>query len=107
MLVKGVEHRVADGETLDSVAERYALTADALAQFNWGTQDAEELQQWLEVSVGCTRKDDAGTFVFSGDDDPGLLYVPRPVALTGLPVEQPHILRVKRARGPRPFSFSV
>lgn len=57
--------------------------------------------------MGCTRKDDAGTFLFSGDDDPGLLYVPRPVALTGLPVEQPHILRVKRTRGPRPFSFPV
>jgi hypothetical protein len=107
VLVKVVEHRVADGETLDSVARRYELTADALAEFNWGTKDAEEVQQRLELSVGCTRKDDAGKFVFSSDDDPGLLYVPRPVALTGLPVDQTHILRVKRARRPQPFNFSV
>jgi hypothetical protein len=29
------------------------------------------------------------------------------VALSGLAVDQSHILRVKRARRPQPFSFSV
>ncbi|MCP3144951.1 LysM domain-containing protein [Pyxidicoccus xibeiensis] len=107
VLVKVTEHRVIDGENLDSVAEMYGLTADALAQFNWGTTDPDQVQQRLEVSVGCTRKDEGGRFVFSRDDDPGILYVPRPVALTGLAVDQSHILRVKRARKPQPFSFSV
>ncbi|MFP2928915.1 LysM domain-containing protein [Pyxidicoccus sp. 3LG] len=107
VLVKVTEHRVIDEETLDVVAEMYGLKADALAEFNWGTSDADEVQQRLEVSVGCTHKDDSGKFVFSRDDDPGILYIPRPVALTGLSVEQSHILRVGRARKPQPFSFSV
>ncbi|WP_164016707.1 carboxypeptidase-like regulatory domain-containing protein [Pyxidicoccus trucidator] len=107
VLVKVTEHRVIDGESLDSVAEMYGLTEDALAQFNWGTTDADKVQQRLAVSVGCTLKDKAGKLVFSRDDDPGILYVPRPVAMTGLAVEQSHILRVGRARKPQPFSFSV
>jgi hypothetical protein len=107
VLVKVTEHRVIDGEDLDSVAEMYGLTADAITQFNWETTDAQEVQQRLEVSVGCTLKDKAGKLVFSRNDDPGILYVPRPVALTGLAVEQSHILRVSRARRPQPFSFSI
>jgi hypothetical protein len=85
----------------------YDLTADDVAQFNWETTDPAEVQQRLEISVGCTKKDEGGKFVFSRDDDPGILYVPRPVALSGLAVDQSHILRVKRARRPQPFSFSV
>ncbi|WP_163997390.1 LysM domain-containing protein [Pyxidicoccus caerfyrddinensis] len=107
VLVKVTEHRVIDGETMDSVAEMYDLTADDVAQFNWETTDPAEVQQRLEISVGCTMKDEGGKFVFSRDDDPGILYVPRPVALSGLAVDQSHILRVKRARRPQPFSFSV
>jgi hypothetical protein len=107
VLVKVTEHRVIDGETMDNVAEMYDLTADDLSQFNWETTDPAEVQQRLEISVGCTRKDEGGKFVFSRDDDPGILYVPRPVALSGLAVDQSHILRVKRARRPQPFSFSV
>jgi hypothetical protein len=107
VLLKVTEHRVIDDENLDNVAEMYGLTADALAQFNWGTSDADKVQQRLEISVGCTLKDKSGKFVFSRDDAPGILYVPRPVAMTGLAVEQSHILRVSRARKPQPFSFSV
>ncbi|QSQ27251.1 LysM domain-containing protein [Pyxidicoccus parkwayensis] len=107
VLVKVTEHRVIDDETLDSVAEMFDLTSDDLAQFNWGTTDAAEVQQRLEVSVGCTKKDAGGKYVFSRDDDPGILYIPRPVALTGLSVDPSHILRVKRARRPQPFRFST
>lgn len=105
-LVKVTEHRVIDGETLDTVAEMYGLTADAVTEFNWGTTDAKKVQQRLEISVGCTLKDEAGRFVFSRDDHPGILSIPRPVALTGLAVEHTHILRVRRARRPQPYSFS-
>lgn len=107
VLVKVTEHRVIDGETLENVAEMYGLEVDALTQFNWGTTDPEQVQRRLEVSVGCTRKNEHGQYVFSRDDDPGILYVPRPVALTGLAVDQSHILRVKRARRPQPFNFSI
>ena len=43
--------------------------------------------------------------MFTRDDAPGILYVPRPVALTGLAVDPSHILRVKRAHRPQPFHF--
>jgi hypothetical protein len=107
VLVKVTEHRVIDGETLDSVAEMFGLTADDITRFNWGTTDAAKVQQRLAVSVGCTKKDADGKLLFTRDDHPGILYVPRPVALTGLAVDQSHILRVKRARRPQPFSFSL
>jgi len=67
----------------------------------------QPLQQRLAVSVGCTKKDEAGKFVFIRDDAPGILYVPRPVALSGLAVDPSHILRVKRAHRPQPFHFSL
>ena len=57
------EHKVSDGETLESIAETYSLTVDQLTKFNWGTTDPEEIQRHLFIDVGCTTKDDSGKFV--------------------------------------------
>jgi hypothetical protein len=106
-LARVTEHRVIDGETLESVAEMYGLTVDALTRFNWDTTDPAEIQRHLLIRVGCTFKDKRGRFIFTRQDDPGILYVPRPEAVPRLPVEQSHILRVKRVPEPRPFLFSL
>jgi len=106
-LARVTEHRVIDGETLEGVAEMYGLTVEALTRFNWDTTDAAEVQRHLLISVGCTFKDKHGRFVFTREDDPGILYVPRPEVVPRLPVEQSHILRVKRVPEPRPFLFSL
>ncbi|MFP2923634.1 LysM peptidoglycan-binding domain-containing protein [Pyxidicoccus sp. 3LG] len=107
VLARIAEHQVTDGETLELVAEMYGLTVDALAKFNWGTTDPAEIQRYLLLEVGCTRKDERGRYVFSSDDVPGILRVPRPVAVSRMAVEQSHILRVKQVPEPRPYLFSL
>ncbi|WP_223760593.1 LysM domain-containing protein [Myxococcus sp. RHSTA-1-4] len=107
VLARIAEHQVTDGETLESVAEMYGLTVEALAKFNWGTTDPAEIQRYLLLEVGCSRKDTQGRYVFSSDDVPGILRIPRPVAVPRMAVEQSHILRVKRVPEPRPYLFSL
>ncbi|HEX5753593.1 MAG TPA: LysM peptidoglycan-binding domain-containing protein [Archangium sp.] len=102
-----VEHRVADGETLEGLAEQYGLTVDDIARFNWDTTDPDEIQRHLYIDVGCTAKDEGGKFVFTRDDDPGVLSIPRPLAMSGLAVEQSHILRVRKPARSAGFLFSV
>lgn len=106
-LARVVEHQVAEGETLEGIAEQYGLTVDDLARFNWDTTDPDEIQRHLYVDVGCTAKDESGKFVFTRYDDPGLLYIPRPLAMGGLAVEQSHILRVRKPSRSAVFLFSV
>ncbi|WNG38481.1 LysM peptidoglycan-binding domain-containing protein [Archangium violaceum] len=106
-LARLVSHKVADGETLESIAETYETTVDALAQFNWGTTDPEKIQSHLLIDVGCTLKDDSGKFVLSSEDDPGLIYIPRPLEMDWVPLEQRHIWRVKKLPEPRLYLFSA
>ncbi|AKJ03064.1 hypothetical protein ATI61_113251 [Archangium gephyra] len=106
-LARVVEHRVSNGETLEGLAERYALTVDDLARFNWDTTDPDEIQRHLYLDVGCTAKDEDGRFLFTRDDEPGVLYIPRPLELGGLDVEQGHILRVSKPSRSAVFVFSV
>ncbi|MCP3142999.1 LysM peptidoglycan-binding domain-containing protein [Pyxidicoccus xibeiensis] len=107
VLARIAEHRVTDGETLESVAEMYGLTVDALAKFNWGTSDADVIQHYLLLEVGCTHTDVGGRYVFSSEDVPGLLHIPRPVAVPRVAVEQSHILRVKKVPEQQPYLFSL
>jgi len=105
-LARLVEHRVRDGETLESVAERYETTVDALAQFNWSTTDEAKVQRHLYLDVGCTVRK-GGKFVFTSRDTPGILFVPQPLSLRRLPVDRHYTLRVKQAHEPRAFLFSA
>ncbi|MFP2927617.1 LysM peptidoglycan-binding domain-containing protein [Pyxidicoccus sp. 3LG] len=105
-LARLIEHRVRDGETLESVAERYETTVDALGQFNWGTTEPAKIQRHLYLDVGCTVRK-GGKFVFTRRDSPGILFVPQPLSLRRLPVERHHTLRVKQAYEPRGYLFSA
>lgn len=106
-LARVLEHKVSDGDTLESIAKAHELTEEKLAKFNWGTADPDEIQRHLFVDVGCTSKDEGGKFVLSASDQPGILYVPRALEMDWVTLEQRHILRVKRVPEPRPFLFSV
>jgi hypothetical protein len=106
-IAKLVSHKVSDGETLESIAESYGLTADAIAKFNWGTTDPEKIQSHLLIDVGCTKKDDSGKFVLSSEDDPGVIYIPRPLEMDWVALEQRHIWRVKKLPDPRLYLFSA
>jgi hypothetical protein len=46
---------VRTGDTLDAIAQGYGITRDELALFNWGTTNADEIDQRLRREVGCRR----------------------------------------------------
>jgi LysM repeat protein len=50
------EHKVKTGETLKSVADSAGMSWQALAKFNWGTDDPDEINKHLFNDVGCTKK---------------------------------------------------
>ncbi len=96
------EHRVREGETLESIAKGAGMTREDLAFFNWGTKDAKEIDTHLVVDVGCTKKSaDGKTFVFSDGDAPGLLYVPRDWRAERLPTRTTHVVRVRTIGYPK------
>lgn len=105
-LARLIQHKVSDGETLESVAENYGLTKNQLAQFNWGTTDPKEIQKHLFLDVGCTMTDGGGKFVLSRHDDPGLLYIARPVELSLMASGPRQVLRVGKVPAPPAFVFS-
>lgn len=106
-LARVIEHKVTDGETLESIAAAHDLSVDALTRFNWGTTDPDEIQQHLLIDVGCTAQDDSGKAVFTLHDDPGILYIARPLEMNWVALEERHILRVKKVREPRLYLFSA
>ncbi len=101
--VAGIErHKVREGETLESVAGAAGLTWQQLAKFNWKTDDPKAVNRHLASDVGCTRRTtDKKNYVFSNDDDPGIIFVPRAWKLPRLGVAAEHVIRVRYEEYPR------
>lgn len=69
---------VRDGDTLSSVANKFGITFRELVLFNFGTQIPSEINIKLREQVGCTqRTKDGKNYIFSDEDKPGLLLIPR------------------------------
>ncbi len=89
-------HQVADGETLDGLAASVGLSVAQLGIFNWGSSDHARLQRHLRDDVGCaTRSADGKSYVFSNDDEPGIVCLPSEWTAQGLSTGRGHILRVR------------
>jgi hypothetical protein len=106
-LARVLEHKVSDGDTLESIAEAHELTVDQLTKFNWGTTEPDQIQRRLLIDVGCTVRDDSGKFVLTAQDNPGILYIPRPLVMDWMALEQRHIWRVKRVSKRRIYLLST
>jgi hypothetical protein len=102
-----IEHHVKRGDSLVSIAGAYGHTADEITEFNWGTTDPDATQEHLFADVGCTETDAHGKPVFTPRDRPGIIYVPRPLQLSGLRLDERHVLRVKNVPEPGPVHFGV
>ncbi len=90
------EHRVQTGETLDSLARGAGMTWQQLAEFNFGTSDPDEVNQHLRDKVGTTTTAPDGVNVmFTSQDDPGIILIPRPWNQTGLATNQEHVVRAR------------
>ncbi len=99
---------VRDDDTWDSIAARHGAAPEALMRFNFDTADPAKIQVAMSEHLGCWRRDpDTGRLVFTADDDPGILLIPRPwqhSVTTGYE----HVLRVRAVQAPaRPYLFSV
>ncbi len=71
-----VQYRVRTGDTLESLAASLGCTWQEIARLNWGTDDREHVDWYLEHYVGCTeRRGDER--VFSDTDQPGVIALPR------------------------------
>ena len=97
-LLEILNYRVRNGDTPASVAGRANMSWDELAYFNWGTKVPEEIQRHLAAAVGCRKKAEDGSFVFSSDDQPGIIRIPKPFSRDGLRTDEKNVLRVRRAQ---------
>ncbi|MBM3788258.1 MAG: LysM peptidoglycan-binding domain-containing protein, partial [Acidobacteria bacterium] len=93
------QHKVQTGETLATIANGNGLTTDQLTKFNWNTTDPKEINRCLREIVGCTKRtNDGKNYILDSSDNPGLLYIPKPLQLPGLALNKDHVLRVRRPR---------
>jgi hypothetical protein len=106
-VIQLVEHRVKSGETLDGIARRYNLSANALMQFNWQTNDPDEVDRRLLLEVGCQKRGADQHVVFDDADQPGIVYCPAALRLRGLALDTLHIVRVKRLVRKKVYQYSV
>ncbi|SCY85519.1 LysM peptidoglycan-binding domain-containing protein [Desulfoluna spongiiphila] len=91
------EHKVSEGETLSSIAKDNNTTFRDLAFFNWGTHDREKVLARMTHDVGCkTKSPDGRDLRFTGDESPGIVFVPTPLAISDLPTNTEHTIRVKK-----------
>lgn len=102
-------HAVSDGESLASLAAEHSMKAEELARFNWGPHASAERQVLLRDRVGCRTRDEAGDYVFSDADEPGLLAIPSEWSESGLATDSKHVIRVRRELPPifTDWSFSI
>jgi hypothetical protein len=74
-----VSHRVATGDTPESIAKKWNTTWAEIALFNWGTMDPSELEERYREELGCTKKTEDGKhYRFDDADEPGIVLVPHP-----------------------------
>ena len=98
-----------DGDTLKTIAERETaagnqLTWQELALFNWGTDDEEEIEEYLRDELGAHKRDESNKFVISPDDEgPGELRIPLRFRKEGLSLDHIHVVRVRTKTSPPQF----
>lgn len=98
-----------DGDTLQTIAERETaegneITWQEIAKFNWGTDNEDEVNEYLRDELGAYRRDDANNFIISSDADArGELLIPLRFAQGGFALNTAHTLRVRKKTSPPQF----
>ena len=94
MLVpNSVPHRVQDGESWETLAEKYGVAADQIIYANFWTLAPEEVNWYLRHHVGCIKPTrDGKNWMFSSKAKPGIIQIPpqvftfdEPEIITGTP----------------------
>ncbi len=88
------EYKVETGDTLESIAESFNLTKDAITKFNWNTTDQEEINKCIYRYVGSNLLDDSNNLVFRSKDNPGIIFIPQKLELTDFITNDFYIIRL-------------
>jgi len=90
-------HQVAEGQTFSSIAKDNNSTFRDLAFFNWGTYEKKRILESMERDIGCKNKaPDGRDFQFSGNESPGIVYIPVPRSVSDLKTSTEHTIRVTK-----------
>lgn len=99
-----------DGDTLEIIAERASaegepVTWQEVAQFNFGTDDPEEVEALKRDKLGCRHRNEAKEMVVSADEPRARdLVVPvRFQGRRGLSVDRTYQLRIRKKECPKQF----
>ena len=85
--------QVSDGDDLVKLGQVVDLSWEELANFNFGTDEPDEVNGQLRDLVGCTQPDRRGNYSFHDSDDPGLMFLPKQFKSENLPTLRVHIFR--------------
>ena len=92
-----IEHKVAAGETLASIARANDSTFKDLAYFNWGEYERTKIWKLMARDIGCSEKTtDGRDYQFTGEEVPGIVYIPAPLSVRDLKTNKAHTIRVKK-----------
>lgn len=94
-IVKATRYKVQDGDSLQSIASNAGITWQELTKFNWGTDDPDTINRFLREKVGCLRRTrDGNNYIFTSEDDPGIIYIPETLPTISFPTNSTHTIRV-------------
>jgi hypothetical protein len=73
----GLTYRVKDGDSWESVAERFWVDVKELIYFNFLTVQPDEVNWYLHHHTGCNRVSPSGNnWMFSNSANPGIIFIP-------------------------------
>jgi hypothetical protein len=99
-IAKVTERKGRRGDTLKSIAAGAGMTFEALAKFNFGTDDPVDVNKHLHWTVGCHKTaSDGESYFFNGDEVPGIIYIPEKTITTDLATNQLHTVRARPILG--------
>jgi len=80
----GTPYPVKTDDDLASIAKANGLSEAQLTYFNFKTTNPAEINWYLQRNVGCTKSTrDGKNYMFSSDDHPGIIYIPKSAVQVG------------------------
>lgn len=98
-----------EGDTLQRIAERETeagnpVSWQELARYNWGTTEADVVNEHLRDELGAYARNSANEFIITADVEPrGPLLIPQPFEANGLALKKTYRIRVRRQEAPPQF----
>lgn len=89
-------HKVADGESILSLATAAGFDWKFLARFNWGTDVPKEINRHLRDDNGIWKPTaDGKNWSFTSTDYPGIMFIPKKWEQMGVSTGTEHIYKVR------------